>query len=166
MTIGSRLDEVVDFIRRNRDKKVAVLVSGDPGLYSFLSYLLKHFDPGELEVIPGLSSVQVAFARAGMTWQDAVIVSLHGRNKERVLSEVVLPAVKGGSKVALLTDSGLTPQDIAAYLVERGVVHREMIVGDNLTCPGEKLVTASLQEMIQSRERFDNCVVLIVDGRR
>ncbi len=163
--IDADLRRVVAFLKENREKKIAVLVSGDPGLYSLLDFLLKHFRPEELEVIPGLSSVQLAFARAGMTWQEAVILSLHGREEPaRVMAERVLPAVRGGTKVALLTDRNFPPPKIAAYLVQRGVRGKKMVVGENLSYPEERVVAAGLEEMAASREEFKNCVVLIVDG--
>ncbi|MGB9826771.1 MAG: precorrin-6y C5,15-methyltransferase (decarboxylating) subunit CbiE, partial [Desulfofundulus sp.] len=61
--IKNNLAAMVDFIRSHREEGVAVLASGDPGLYGILNYLRQHFTPEELEVIPGISSVQVAFAR-------------------------------------------------------------------------------------------------------
>ncbi len=163
--IDADLHRVVAFLKENREKKIAVLVSGDPGLYSLLDLLLKHFRPEELEVIPGLSSVQLAFARAKMTWQDAVIFSLHGREKPaQVMAERVLPAVREGTKVALLTDGSFPPPKIAAYLVQHGVRGKKMVVGENLSYPEERVVAAGLEEMAVSREEFKNCVVLIADG--
>ncbi|MEW5897764.1 MAG: precorrin-6y C5,15-methyltransferase (decarboxylating) subunit CbiE [Bacillota bacterium] len=165
LKIDADLRRVVAFLKENREKKIAVLVSGDPGLYSLLDFLLKHFTPEELEVIPGLSSVQLAFARAKMTWQDAVIFSLHGREKPaRAMAERILPAVRGGTKVALLTDGSFPPPKIAKYLVQHGVRGKKMVVGENLSYPEERVVAAGLEEMAASREEFKNCVVLIADG--
>jgi len=161
-TVDSRLERAVAFLKQNREKKVAVLVSGDPGLYSLLDFLLKHFSSGEIEVIPGLSSVQLAFARAGMTWQEAVILSLHGRDKELVMSESVLPAVKSSAKVALLTDHSFPPQKIADYLLRHGIGDKKMMAGENLSCPEERFIAAGLEEMAAVEERFSNCVVLII----
>jgi len=162
--IDARLENVAAFLNQNKGKKVAVLVSGDPGLYSFLDYLLKHFGEEEIEVIPGLSPVQVAFARARMSWQDAVIISLHGREKEKMLACVVTPAVKESPKVALLTDQDMPPQKIAAYLLAQGVAQKIMLIGDNLSYPQERFVRASLAQVPQLKEQFDNCVVLITNG--
>jgi precorrin-6Y C5,15-methyltransferase (decarboxylating) len=58
---------------------VAVLVSGDPGLYSLLPLLKRRFPGVPLHVIPGISSLQSLCAAAGETWQDAAILSGHGR---------------------------------------------------------------------------------------
>jgi len=162
--VDGDLHRVVEFLRQNKNQKIAVLVSGDPGLYSLLDYLLKHFHPEEMEVVPGLSAFQVAFARVGMTWQDAVILSLHGKRHEQVMAEKVLPAVREKTKVALFTDRNYPPWKIAAYLLRNGVAGKKMFVGDNLSYPEERWVAAGLEEMAAKQEEFNNCVVLIVDG--
>ncbi len=163
VTIDGRPERAVEFIRNNRELKVAVLVSGDPGLYSFLSYLRRHFDPGELDVIAGVSSVQVAFARACLPWQEAAVFSLHGRDGDRIMAEEVLPAVKGRQNVALLTDRNHPPQKVAAFLLQHGVLGLRVIVGECLTCPQEKVVEGSLEFIAACPEKFVNCVVLIVN---
>jgi cobalt-precorrin-7 (C5)-methyltransferase len=162
--IDTRLENVAAFLNQNKEKKVAVLVSGDPGLYSFLDYLLKHLEIDLIEVIPGLSPVQLAFARARMNWQDAVIISLHGREKGKMLASVLTPAVKENPKVALLTDQDMPPQKIAAYLLAQGVAQKIMLIGDNLSYPQERFVRARLNQVPQLKEQFNNCVVLIVNG--
>ncbi len=60
-----------------RIKKTAVLVSGDPGLKSFASNVIERFGVDNCDVIPGISSVQTAFARLGLSWYDARIISAH-----------------------------------------------------------------------------------------
>ena len=74
-----RLSRVIPYLKKHReDKKIAVLVSGDPGLYSLTQTVAKQFKNNEYEVIPGISSLQIAFARIGESWQDVKIISLHG----------------------------------------------------------------------------------------
>ena len=76
----SRMNRVIPYLKKYRkDKKIAVLVSGDPGLYSLAQTIARNFPKDEYEVIPGISSLQLAFARIGESWQDAGIISLHGR---------------------------------------------------------------------------------------
>lgn len=83
---------------------VAVLVSGDPGLYSLGAQIVRRFGRDCCEVIPGVSSVQVAFARLGLDWADARIVSAHGRTPSlppqqmRALTKV---AILAGTRDAL-----------------------------------------------------------------
>src|SRR5690606_13176560 len=79
---------------------VGVLVSGDPGFDSLLNYLRRHLPPEDMEVIPGISSVQVAFARLGLPWQEAHLLSLHGRKIDNLSSYVT-----SGQPIGLLVDS-------------------------------------------------------------
>jgi precorrin-6y C5,15-methyltransferase (decarboxylating) CbiE subunit len=78
-------------------KKVAVLVTGDPGLFSLAAPFLRRFGRGACEVVPGISSVQAAFARLGLDWAEAVILSAHhekpGAGRQ---------ALEGKDKIALL----------------------------------------------------------------
>src|SRR5579875_1074126 len=60
-------------------RRIVVLASGDPLFYGIGSLILKQFGASRVNIMPHLSSVQLAFAKAGESWQDANIVSLHGR---------------------------------------------------------------------------------------
>jgi cobalt-precorrin-7 (C5)-methyltransferase len=75
--ITKALDSLAEF---RKTKKTAVLVSGDPGLKSLASNVIGRFGGDVCEVIPGISSVQTAFARLGLSWYDARIISAHEGN--------------------------------------------------------------------------------------
>ena len=80
MVIAGDIASVLDYIRQSvRDKDVVVMVSGDPGYYSLLDALRRAFPVEQLQVIPGISSVQFAFARLALPWHDARLLSMHGR---------------------------------------------------------------------------------------
>ena len=74
------LDQIA--ARRAAGRRVAVLVSGDPGLYSLAQNVVRRFGREHCEVVPAVSSVQVAFARLGLDWADARILSAHGRTPD------------------------------------------------------------------------------------
>lgn len=61
---------------------------GDPGLASLAKLVLRRFGLHACEVLPGISSVQVAFARLGLDWLDARILSAHARLPLAVLGEL------------------------------------------------------------------------------
>jgi cobalt-precorrin-7 (C5)-methyltransferase len=135
------LIERLDNLRRHA--RVGVLVSGDPGLYSLLAVLDRHFNREELEVYPGISSLQYLFARGALTWQDAVLYSLHGR-----CGEDLLAMVQAHQKLALFTDPGLPVGRIARLLVEQGVRGKRALVGENLSYPTEKVRDRPLEEWV------------------
>ncbi|MDF2570898.1 MAG: cbiET [Sporomusa sp.] len=94
---------------------VVVMVSGDPGFYSMLAALRNRFAAECITVIPGISSAQLAFARLAEVWQDAALISMHGR---RAADDVL--SYRPGHKLGILTDSQHNPAHIARVLLEHG----------------------------------------------
>jgi precorrin-6y C5,15-methyltransferase (decarboxylating) CbiE subunit len=78
--IGADTERALREIAGHSGRRIVVLVTGDSGLCSFAQPVLKRFGRQACEVIPGISSVQVAFARLGLDWLDARIISTHRAN--------------------------------------------------------------------------------------
>ncbi len=149
-------ERVIPFILKEREKmKIAVLVSGDPGLYSFLGTISKVLKKEDYAVIPGVSAVQIAFARIGERWEDATLLSLHGRKMDDLAARV-----EGSKKTFLFTDPGFPPEEIAASLLEKGVENRRAIVMENLTYPDERIVDTDLKSLSRMKG-FGLCVMII-----
>jgi len=91
---------------------VVVLASGDPLFFGIGRLLLQHFAPNQLAFYPHLSSVQLAFSRIKQPWQDACLLSLHGRSPELLIQALQ----RGEPTIALLTDEVQTPGAIARLL--------------------------------------------------
>lgn len=139
-----------------QSKQVMVLVSGDPGFYSLLSFLRRHFSAAELEVIPGVSSLQAAFARLGEPWQDALLMSAHGRN-----ADALLPLLLAPGKKAILTDRSWTPGRIAGLILGAGGCDAPVALCRRLTMPGEAVERTTLSALDGSEE--GDCVMVIFD---
>ncbi|MBM4348509.1 MAG: precorrin-6y C5,15-methyltransferase (decarboxylating) subunit CbiE [Deltaproteobacteria bacterium] len=158
--LEGNFEKVIPFLLKEREKKkIAVLVSGDPGLYSFLGQISRVLKREEYVVIPGISALQIAFAKIGEAWEDATVISLHGRKMEDLAMRV-----KGASKIFLFTDSSFPPGKIAAHLLEKGVENRRAIVMENLTYPNERILDADLNP-IAGMEGFGLCVMIIKKER-
>lgn len=153
--ITSKLLELITFIKSNRDKKIAVLVSGDPGFYSLLVFLKKYFSTDELLVVPGLSSLQYMFSKVGFPWQDAILKSLHGKKFDYVKS------LEKHNLIGLLTDSINTPQHIAQTLVDNGFGDVEIYVGESLSYEDEKITKMSAFELAKVTRGFSMNVVIL-----
>jgi precorrin-6y C5,15-methyltransferase (decarboxylating) CbiE subunit len=149
------LDGVISFIRENRKKRIAVLTSGDPGFYSILTKLLEAFPREDLEVIPGVSSMQLCFARMREPWGNAVFLSLHGRDAESIMEE--MSDVK---TLVFLLDSATPPQMIAKILLQRDMGDRRAVVGENLGSSNEKLTDATVREIAAGR--FSGTSLMVV----
>jgi cobalt-precorrin-7 (C5)-methyltransferase len=157
--LEGNFDQVIPFLLKEREKKkIAVLVSGDPGLYSFLGTISRVLEKEDYVVIPGVSTVQIAFARIGARWEDATLLSLHGRKMDDLAGRV-----ESSMKTFLFTDPGFPPEKIAAYLLEKGVENRRAIVMENLTYPDERIVDADLKSLSRM-EGFGLCVMIILSS--
>jgi cobalt-precorrin-7 (C5)-methyltransferase len=154
--LEGNFEKVIPFLLKEREKKkIALLVSGDPGLYSFLNTISRFLKREEYAVLPGISTAQIAFARIGEGWEDATLISLHGRKAEDLARKV-----RESSTVFLFTDQNFPPQGIAAYLLENGVENRRAIVMENLTYPDERIVDADL-DLLTQMGGFGLCVMII-----
>lgn len=156
--IDGNYSRVLSYILKNKDKeKITVLVSGDPGIFSFSQQITLRLEPGEYEVIPGISSMQLAFARIGKSWQDVFIFSLHGRSK-RGLEEAVLKH----KKVFLFTDEKNNPASVASFLFRKGMRRREIFIFKNLSFPDEKIIRTDIETLRKSDEKWGGLCVMIV----
>ncbi len=155
--IGKDLDEIIKYLKENLDKKIAVLTSGDPGFYSILRPILNNFPKAEIEIIPGISSMQLCFAKTKMMWHDADFISLHGRGTSGLIERA-----KNNRKLAILTDTTMPPDKIATLLIDKGIDNKKTVVCEGLTQPDERIVESSLKEI--SKMSFSgNCVMVIFD---
>lgn len=136
-------------------KRIAVLASGDPLFFGIGGYLAKRFGPEQVEVIPHYSSVQLAFSRLGDSWQDAELISLHGRTINGLAQRI-----DGRQKIALLTDEVNTPARIAAYLREFGLTEYEAYVCERLGGTEEVCRFWELEELEQAEFAVLNVVIL------
>ncbi|KXG44337.1 bifunctional cobalt-precorrin-7 (C(5))-methyltransferase/cobalt-precorrin-6B (C(15))-methyltransferase [Tepidibacillus decaturensis] len=123
------------------NKKVVVLASGDPLFYGIGRLFLDIIGCENLSIYPHLSSVQLAFARLGDSWQDSYIESLHGRSLTGLAQRI-----DGKTKIALLTDAVHSPTMIAQYLLIYGFDEYEMFIGEHLGGKNEKIYLLSLEE--------------------
>ena len=93
---------------------VVVLTSGDPLFFGLGRQLLQALPPETLTFHPHVSSIQLAFSRLKLPWQEAVVVSGHGRS----LLPLAAPVKAGANLIAVLTDRIHTPQAIARFLLD------------------------------------------------
>ena len=153
--INADLQRVLDFIENNRAKKMSLILSGDTGFYSMLTFMRQHFKANELNVIPGISSIQYMFAKVSNYWNDAFVSSVHGRNTEYV------GKLREFGKIGLLTDKKNTPQRIAEEVVKAGMTEATIYVGENLSYENEKIWEMPVKEMMEYERDFEMNVVLV-----
>ncbi len=158
ISVEGKFAKLPSIIREHMvDKKVVVAVSGDTGFYSLLTYLKKHFEAGEFEVVLGISSMQYMYSKVCMTYQDAFIGSVHGRELDYI------SLVSEYESVGLLTDAQNSPQNIAKSLYDAGKQNIYMYVGERLSYDDEVLSEGYVVD-IKDREFDVLSVVILVEG--
>lgn len=158
MTIRGDIPAVLAFIREAlSESSVVVMVSGDPGYYSLLDALRREFDEDCLSVIPGISSVQFAFARLALPWHDAGLLSFHGRRP----SDAEL-AYAPGRIIGMLTDTKNSSRTIPELLIEMGwPENAQAAICSRLSYEDERIVRTTLAGAVTEKEET-HCVMVVM----
>ena len=140
------------------NKCIVVLVSGDPLFFGLGRLLLEELPREQLTFHPHLSAVQLAFHRIKIPWQDARIISAHGRS----LEELIQVLQQGVEKIAVLTDGTNTPNAIARLLLGLDLsVSYEFWVCENLGGIDEQVKCLPLDAVVNEKFAPLNVVVLL-----
>jgi len=157
LPIDGPLADVLDALERERGG-VCVLASGDPGFFGIARVLAERFGPDRLDVHPAPSSVSLAFARLGLPWDDAAVISAHGRP----LAEAARRAVRH-AKAAVLVAPDAPPEALGRELCALGPPHRRAAVCTRLGEPDERVDVLTVEELAAGS--FDPMsVVVLLDG--
>lgn len=118
-------------------QRCVVLASGDPLFYGIGGFL--HSRLQNLRFEPAVSSMQLAFARFGLPWQDAALTSIHGRD----LRATLLPLL-GRPLIGIFTQDGQSPALVARFLGRYVDATDESVgytafIAENLGGPSERL---------------------------
>ncbi len=141
--IGARVDEVLATVAARRTtSRVVVLATGDPNYFGITRALLRHVPAEDLEIVPNVSALQWAFAKAREPWDDAAFLTVHGRTMAGLAE-----AVRGQRKVCLFTDERNTPSAIARALLEAGLREYRAILCEDLGGPSERVSRLALEEL-------------------
>ena len=123
--------------------RCAVLVSGDAGLYSLLGPLSRRFDQDCLRVYPGVSSLQALCARLALPWQEAKILSAHGRD---CAPEALCHYARTHAAVLLLLDGEHGPRWVHDTLTAGGLEALPLVIGERLSYPDESAAPYEARE--------------------
>ena len=137
--------------------ETAVLVSGDCGFFSVAKTIIRdHSGIYEIEVIPGISSIQYFCAKLKTSYDDAVLISLHGRNTN------IVSKVAYAQKVIALTGGENGAGDICRTLLRHGLGGVKVSVGERLSYPDERILTGSASDFTDMD--FDNLSVICIEN--
>ena len=137
-------------------RSAAVVFRGDTGFFSGASEMIREFKDENIRVIPGISSLSALSARLGASWDDAVCISLHGRDGNYI------SAVEKNRKVFLLTGGDKTPYAVCRKLAEYGFGDLACAVGERISYPDEKITRGNAASL--SEGKFDSLSVVLVEN--
>jgi len=168
LKITSNIHETVEYIRGNYHKEnISVLADGDPMLFGFGGLILKEFEKDAFEILPDLSSIQVAFSKIKEPWGDAFLMSLHGGPDPKKRRELkyeagdILKLLDVHDKIAVLTDRFNNPSKIAQTLLQASAGDIRIYVCELLGYPGEKITEGSPEEISSDAFSYPNVVIIL-----
>jgi precorrin-6Y C5,15-methyltransferase (decarboxylating) len=156
LAVGGNLDEAVERIARAGDKRIVVLASGDPLFYGVARYLCDKLGKDRFEVVPHVSSMQLAFARVKESWEEAYLTNLANRPLDQVLEKI-----RVASKVGLFTTDQYPPKAVAKALLDRRVDYFSAYVCENLGSPDERVTQGELTEIAAQDFSPLNVMILV-----
>jgi len=151
------LAELMSELKYSEKGGTAVLVSGDCGFFSVAKTILRDFSGFyEIEVLPGISSIQYLSAKLKVPYDDAAKFSLHGR------SGFIVPKVAYNKRVFVLTDNTSSVREICSTLYKYGLGHVDVSVGERLSYPDERVVSDKA-EVLKDMD-FDGLSVMYIEN--
>jgi precorrin-6Y C5,15-methyltransferase (decarboxylating) len=171
------VDETIKFIKSQIKKQkkcgliITVLASGDPLFFGIGRRVINEIGKERVELIPDLSSVQLAFSRIKEPWDDAFLISLHrgpDPQKRRTLKYGIkdIPLLlKEYKKIAVLTDQENSPKVIAKTLILSSFKKAEpvMYVCEKLGYPDERITKKTPENITSMFFSTPNVVVIILE---
>lgn len=156
LVVRTDLDEAVRRMESGKKQQIVVMASGDPLFYGVARYLCDKLGKDRFEVIPHVSSMQLAFARVKESWEDAFLSNLANHALPSVLEQI-----RGAEKAGLFTTESCPPDDVARALLNAGIDYFTAYVCENLGSPDERVTHGELQEIAGQRFAPLNVMILI-----
>ena len=148
--IDADISGLMNWIAERLDRRIVILASGDPMFFGIGKRISETFAPEQVQIVPGISSVQYLCSRAGMDMNDIYLTSSHNRSPD-------FDWLLAHERIGMVTDSKIGPKEIAAEIRQRGQTRR-MIIGENLSGRNERITILNADDV--SRD-YDMNVVLI-----
>ena len=159
--VKNLLDKIEEGVQLACDgKTISILSTGDPGFSGVLNTVLriskeKNFPKENIEVVPGISSLQLAAAKCHIQWDSANVMTFHGREN----IEDILPIINNGKTTIALPSRKV--KDMAQFLIDNGVDEdRKVVVCERLSYPDENIVESTLKQIAQSEFTY-MCIMVI-----
>ena len=140
--------------------RIVVLASGDPLFYGTARYVCSKLGKDRFEVVPHVSSMQLAFARVKESWEDAFLANLSGQSIERVIDRV-----RSSETAGLFTSDQWPAPAVARALLDEGIDYFQAYVCENLGSPDERVTQGSLADIARDSFASPNVMILVRKAR-
>jgi cobalt-precorrin-7 (C5)-methyltransferase len=138
-----------------KGKSVALLSTGDPGFSGILKPILELSGDVEIEVVPGISSLQLCAAKLQIPWDNANLITLHGKG----ISKELLKALDKGKPTIILPNFNV--EELIRFLIDNGVDgKRKAAVCEKLSYPDERVIKTSLSGLLEDEFSY-MCIIVI-----
>lgn len=154
--LSGDLDELTAQLETVGNRSAAMLVFGDPMFYGLARYVSQRLGKERFEVIPHVSSMQLAFARVMESWDEAYLTSLDNKPLETVLERI-----RTSEKVGIFTSDDCGPADVAKALLERQIDYFNAYVCENLGAKDERVTRGSLSDIASQTFQSLNVMILV-----
>ena len=148
--------EIEAILRTAAARSIVVAMSGDTGFYSGTKGLLPLIEDMQPAVLPGLSSIQCFAARAGVSWDDAQLLSAHGRACNFVTK------IRRAPKTMVLVGGDRGVVDLLSALRDNGLGHLAVTVGENLSYPEERITRGTAAALAE--QSFSSLAIVLVEN--
>ena len=157
---GRRARLVAAAIEAGGPNRIVVLASGDPLFYGTARYVCSKLGKDRFEVVPHVSSMQLAFARVKESWEDAFLANLSGQSIERVIDRV-----RSSETAGLFTSDQWPAPAVARALLDEGIDYFQAYVCENLGSPDERVTQGSLADIARDSFASPNVMILVRKAR-
>ncbi len=148
--------DILNIIETRSARRIVVAMSGDTGFYSGTKNLLPLLSAYHPKVLPGISSVAGFCSRIGISWDDALLASAHGRACNYVTK------VRRHPKVILLSGGEGGVHEILQTLICYGLGQVQVTVGENISYENERILTGTAESLLD--QAFDSLSILLIEN--
>ncbi|HBO46417.1 MAG TPA: cobalamin biosynthesis bifunctional protein CbiET [Planctomycetaceae bacterium] len=148
--IDSDLEPLAAYLADPAQRHIVVLAAGDPLFYGVAHYLFDRLGKDRFEVLPHVSTMQLAFARVKESWEDAFLTDLNFFELTDVLE-----TIRRVNKVGLFASGSLPPHRIAQILLDARINGFTVYVCEHLGSPNERVTHIELAELAKMDELVD-----------
>ena len=153
--IGADLDRLANALDLS-DVSTVVLASGDPLFYGTARFLCDPLGKDRFDVLPHVSSMQLAFARVKESWDEAYLTNLASQPLDRVVDRI-----RSAEKVGVFTSEDVPPARLAEELLSKGISYFTVYVCENLGSPDERVTRSTLADIVNQRFAPLNVMVMV-----